>query len=467
MPLEVFTLRTCSGLCDRPPLDPGGCENHPIPLGDAVRAAHYTLDRYFKHTLREEEDFVVRDEATIVEALAECLEDTNMYQHLIMDQEAPQLAATRKSKYAFARKILRSPVTQAINLFTCVSPPRANHSLLEPDSDTKQIGVTEKDPSCDSDWCLVPSTASLRKAHSKPVDLSGTVVADGNTSTHGGSYGDVWMGTWNNGKKNTMVAVKAIRLRGDLEDYRLKLHKRLRRELRVWQGLSHPNIVPLLGTVTSFSSHLSYKSVSPAMISPWMKNGNLIRYMESKYLTVSERLHLLLDVVSGIEYLHSQSGGIIHGDLTGANILIDDQGKALLVDFGLSSIKVQFEGTSYWSSTAGGAIRWRAPELLPRWPVEEDSDLDSFVPDLRVACDIFSFGCVMLHTISGKLPYFNIPSHCESVVVMCLSSGQRPRRPDEPLLTDAYWGLVNWCWGKSACARPTAKEVRLRVSRLL
>lgn len=80
-----------------------------------------------------------------------------------------------------------------------------------------------------------------------------------------------------------------------------------------------------------------------------------------------------------------------------ANILIDDDGRARLVDFGLSSIKAQFAGTSYWTSTAGGAIRWRAPELLPPWPMEEGSDLNDFVPNLTVACDIFSFGCVMLH----------------------------------------------------------------------
>jgi serine/threonine protein kinase len=72
-----------------------------------------------------------------------------------------------------------------------------------------------------------------------------------------------------------------------------------------------------------------------------------------------------------------------------ANILIDDNGKALLVDFGLSTIKAEFEGTSYCSSTVGGAIRWRALELLPLTP-------EDFTPKLTAACDVYSYGSVML-----------------------------------------------------------------------
>lgn len=126
-----------------------------------------------------------------------------MFQDLITDEDAPQLTANSKRK-SFARMILRSPVKQAISIFTCASPPRANHSPLEPDSDTKHFEDAKKD-SCDSDWCMVPSTASLPESHSEPTDLSGKVILEGTTSTHGGSYGDVWMGTWTNGKQNTLV----------------------------------------------------------------------------------------------------------------------------------------------------------------------------------------------------------------------------------------------------------------------
>ena len=83
-----------------------------------------------------------------------------------------------------------------------------------------------------------------------------------------------------------------------------------------------------------------------------------------------------------------------------SNVLISNEHNACLTDFGLSRILAEFEGTSYWSSTVGGALRWRAPELLPRQddPVEEDDTEKSKEsgPVLTFECDVYSFGCVML-----------------------------------------------------------------------
>lgn len=76
-----------------------------------------------------------------------------------------------------------------------------------------------------------------------------------------------------------------------------------------------------------------------------------------------------------------------------ANVLIDDKGIACLTDFGLSTLRAGFENPSYWTSTVGGAIRWRAPELLPPF------DWVATVPYpavLNTACDIFSYGQIVL-----------------------------------------------------------------------
>jgi serine/threonine protein kinase len=87
-----------------------------------------------------------------------------------------------------------------------------------------------------------------------------------------------------------------------------------------------------------------------------------------------------------------------------ANILIDRNGKALLVDFGLSTIKAEFEGTSYYSSTVGGALRWRAPELL----AVTDRDV---APNLSTACDIYSYGSIMLQVRTPMDPMLAIDPH--------------------------------------------------------
>lgn len=81
--------------------------------------------------------------------------------------------------------------------------------------------------------------------------------------------------------------------------------------------------------------------------------------------------------------------GVVHGDLTGANILITDNGSACLCDFGLSSIAAEFQGTSYITSTLGGNVRWAAPELYHG--IEEGS-----VSTVNTHSDVYSYGSVTL-----------------------------------------------------------------------
>lgn len=81
--------------------------------------------------------------------------------------------------------------------------------------------------------------------------------------------------------------------------------------------------------------------------------------------------------------------GVVHGDLNGANILVDDDGSARLCDFGLSSIAAEFQGTSYITSTIGGNARWAAPELFL---VADDGS----VARVNERTDAYSYGSVTL-----------------------------------------------------------------------
>ena len=98
--------------------------------------------------------------------------------------------------------------------------------------------------------------------------------------------------------------------------------------------------------------------------------------------------------------VHSQ--GIGHGDLTCKNVLINDQGDACITDFGLSMIIIEFDGTHYVTSTVGGAMRYRAPELLPSNAAEIMSDGFQFTAVLTPACDIWSLASVILQVCSSK-----------------------------------------------------------------
>lgn len=95
------------------------------------------------------------------------------------------------------------------------------------------------------------------------------------------------------------------------------------------------------------------------------------------------------------------SSGVIHGDLTGANILITDNGSACLCDFGLSSIAAEFAGTSYITSTLGGNVRWAAPELY-----HQPEDGSATV--VNTHSDVYSYGSVTLEVSNlGSCPLKN------------------------------------------------------------
>ena len=75
-----------------------------------------------------------------------------------------------------------------------------------------------------------------------------------------------------------------------------------------------------------------------------------------------------------------------------SNVLIKDNGKACLSDFGLSQIFMEATGSCYLTSTIRGSVRWAAPELFE--VDEEEQEPVHVVPNTQ--SDIYSFGSTML-----------------------------------------------------------------------
>jgi len=88
---------------------------------------------------------------------------------------------------------------------------------------------------------------------------------------------------------------------------------------------------------------------------------------------------------------------MVHGDLKGANILIDDQGRACLSDFGLATVVYDKDTVNLMTtgSIAHGSTRWMAPELLS----PEENGLLRSRPSRR--SDIYSLSMVMWEVRTG------------------------------------------------------------------
>ncbi|KAJ7224227.1 kinase-like domain-containing protein, partial [Mycena pura] len=137
----------------------------------------------------------------------------------------------------------------------------------------------------------------------------------------GGTFGDIYRASY----QGQDVALKRIRV-FQRDQTRHKIRKRFCREALLWQRLNHPFVLPFTGIdPESFPSFL-------CMVSPWMRHGTILKHLaENGNANVERRL---FEIAQGLAYLHSQD--IIHGDLRGSNILVDDDWHVRLADFGLS-----------------------------------------------------------------------------------------------------------------------------------
>jgi serine/threonine protein kinase len=177
------------------------------------------------------------------------------------------------------------------------------------------------------------------------------------------------------------VAVKEIMWRST--DSMLSIINRLSREIKVWLKLEHENIVPLWGVTNDFGS-------LPALVSPWLENGALTEYLHRKHemLSDNQKFALLKDIARGLRYLHSRS--MIHGDLSGNNVLIDKDGKAKLADFGLSALLPERMSQALLPTNPGGTAPYMAPECMKL----DDEGNESLV--FSPKSDVYSFGGIML-----------------------------------------------------------------------
>ena len=150
--------------------------------------------------------------------------------------------------------------------------------------------------------------------------------------------------------------------------------------------LRHPNIVQFLGV------HYGMYSGELALIVEKLE-WDLEKFLETyKQVPDSIRISLLLDVAQGLEYLHSRKPCVIHRDLSAANVLVSQEGRAKIADLGASKV---FSLSTFQAHTAGqpGAFAYMAPEALQANPVYD------------VSLDVFSFGAVALYTATHKFPY--------------------------------------------------------------
>ena len=152
-------------------------------------------------------------------------------------------------------------------------------------------------------------------------------------------------------------------------------------ECKILSSLHHPNIVKFVGVS---KDRWILMECLHASLFDYIDEGS----KKQNKLSLEQKLKILYDVALGLQYLHDTP--ILHRDLTAKNVLLTKDLRAKIADLGQAVIK-QYNHEQYMSQ-APGMLCYMPPEVLKSNPKYDQS------------IDIFSFGVLILHTISEVWP---------------------------------------------------------------
>ncbi len=180
------------------------------------------------------------------------------------------------------------------------------------------------------------------------------------------------------GPDGEVVAVKLVRPELAVEGM---FRKRFAREVQAAVRVDHPHVVPVLASG-------EHEGV-PYMVQPLIRGGSLDDRLEADGpLRLEAAVTLCLEVAKGVGALHRH--GLIHRDLKPANILLDEEGRAFVADFGLAKDPQASLLTEPGQTL--GSLDYIAPEQVRGEKVSPSAD-------------VYSLGCVMFECLAGRPPF--------------------------------------------------------------
>ena len=197
-----------------------------------------------------------------------------------------------------------------------------------------------------------------------------------------GGMGSVWLAERVDGLFARRVALKLVH--PALMSFGLA--ERLSRERAILASLDHPNIARLYDAGVSDDGQ-------PYLALEYVAGTSLGTYCDGRRLGVRERLELFRQVLSAVHYAHAHL--VIHRDLKPSNILVTEEGRVRLLDFGIA--KLLSEGVAKeteLTQLSGRALSldYAAPEQIAGVPIS-------------IAADIYALGVMLYELLSGQGPY--------------------------------------------------------------
>lgn len=195
-----------------------------------------------------------------------------------------------------------------------------------------------------------------------------------------GGFGTVYKGQLDNGQ---VVAVK----RAKKDAFESRLTAEFRNEVGMLARIEHLNLVKLIGVCEKEKEHI--------LVTEYIPNGTLREHLDGQrgtFLDLPTRLDIAIDVSHALTYLHLYADQpIIHRDVKSSNILLTENFRAKVADFGFSRIGPSEANETHISTQVKGTAGYLDPDYLKTYQLTQKSD-------------VYSFGILLVEILTGRRP---------------------------------------------------------------
>lgn len=214
-------------------------------------------------------------------------------------------------------------------------------------------------------------------------------------------------------------------------------------EVAIMSTIFHPNICLFMGACTQPGQFF--------IVQEYMPGGDvekLLRNQDNK-ISLYRRMKMAKDAALGVNWLHCSKPSFIHRDLKSSNLLIDENGKVKVCDFGLAQVKPQGQNLQD-DDLAKGTPLWMAPEVMQFREFNEKAD-------------VYSFGIVLWEFLTRKEPFSHHTNYSKFRKAVC-EKGERPEIPPcEPSLRF----LIQRCWHPDPEMRPSFPQINQSLDHII
>ncbi|XP_067661812.1 serine/threonine-protein kinase TNNI3K-like [Haliotis asinina] len=243
-----------------------------------------------------------------------------------------------------------------------------------------------------------------------------------------GSFGKVYKGKC----KGKTVAIKRYRANsfGAKSDVDMFC-----REVAILSKLKSPYVINFVGACLDDPSQF-------AIVTQYVSGGSLFSLLheQKRLIDIQSKLTIVIDVAKGMGYLHNLPQPIIHRDLNSHNILLDENGHALVADFGESRFLRSTEEDNMTKQP--GNLRWMAPEIFTQ------------CTKYSIKADVFSFSLCLWELLAVELPF----AHLKPAAAAAEMAYHNTRPPIAITFPKPIVAILQKGWHANADERPEFRE---------